>query len=260
MRRLIGLIGLLLAAQSACAETLSAEAIFIRSAAAEKVPSWQADSSLKITRNGRSRLRTGAVYNKLQANGNDSDRLFRFRTPADIAGTAVLVHEHAATQDDLWIYFPSMAKTRRILASNKKDSFMGSDFAYADLMAQDSSDFSHALLADEACGETRCYVVESTPRDKNTAASLGYSKLIASIRQNNFTTFQVRYFDRTGKEFKRQTISGHVPAAGQPGKFVATRREMISMKGAASSLLLLDRVVSDRVLDDEVFIESRLGQ
>ncbi len=239
---------------------LTAQQIFERSASVEKVADWQADSTLEIRQGERARVRSGVVYNKLQGNAVDTHRLFRFTIPADVAGTAVLVHENAASQDDLWIYFPSMAKTRRILASNKKDSFMGSDFAYADLMAQSSNHFKHTLLPDEACGDTRCYVIQSMPRDEKTAASLGYSKLIASIRQNNFSTVQIRYFDRNGKEFKRQLISGYVAAAGEPGKFVATRREMTSAKNGRSSLLILKNVATGRSLRSEMFIESRLGQ
>jgi len=238
----------------------SAQQIFERSATAEKVADWRAASTLEIRTGERARIRSGIVYNKLQGNGVDSHRLFRFQTPADVAGTAVLVHENAASQDDLWIYFPSMAKTRRILASNKKDSFMGSDFAYADLMAQDSQDFTHTLLPEEACGDARCHVVQSVPRDAKTAASLGYTKVVASIRTRDFATVLVRYFDKNGAEFKRQTISGHVPAAGQPGKFVATRREMVSSKGGRRSVLTLRDVDSARPLQPDLFIESRLGQ
>jgi hypothetical protein len=237
-----------------------ARQIFERSATAEKVADWRAASTLEIRQGERARVRSGVVYNKLQGNGVDSHRLFRFQTPADVAGTAVLVHENAASQDDLWIYFPSMAKTRRILASNKKDSFMGSDFAYADLMAQDSQDFSHSLLPEEACGDARCHVVQSVPRDAKTATSLGYSKVVASIRTRDFTTVQVRYFDKHGAEFKRQVISGYVPVAGQPGKFVATRREMVASKGGKRSVLTLRDVDSARPLQSDLFIESRLGQ
>jgi hypothetical protein len=237
-----------------------AQQIFERSASAEKVADWRAASTLEIRQGERARVRSGIVYNKLQGNGIDSHRLFRFQTPADVAGTAVLVHENAASQDDLWIYFPSMAKTRRILASNKKDSFMGSDFAYADLMAQDSQDFNHSLLPEEACGDARCHVVQSVPRDAKTATSLGYSKVIASIRTRDFTTVQVRYFDKHGAEFKRQVISGYVPVAGQPGKFVATRREMVVSKGGKRSVLTLRDVDSARPLQSDLFIESRLGQ
>lgn len=238
----------------------SAQQIFERSTAVEKVADWRAASTLEIYNGSRVRTRTGVAYNKLQANNIDSHRLFRFLTPADIAGTAVLVHENAKSQDDLWIYFPSMGKTRRILASNKNDSFMGSDFAYADLMAQDSDDFTHTSLPEESCGDTRCHAIQSVPRDAKTAASLGYTKIIALIRTRDYATVQVRYFDKNGKEFKRQVISDHVPAAGQPGKFVATRREMVASKGGKRSVLNLRDVDSTQQLRTDMFIESRLGQ
>lgn len=239
---------------------LSAKQIYERSVATERVNDWQAESTLEIRQGERARTRGGIVYNKLQSDGAHSHRLFRFKTPVDVSGTAVLVHENPGGEDDLWIYFPSMAKTRRILASNKKDSFMGSDFSYADLMAQDSNNFVHELLPEETCGPARCFRVQSTPRDDKTAASLGYAKIVASIRSDDFTTVQVRYFDRSGNEFKHQLISGYVPAAGQAGRFVATRRDMIMGKGDRRSSLVLRNVDAAHAMPQDQFVESRLGR
>ncbi len=247
-------------AHAANAPALNAKQIYERSISTERVNDWQAESTLEIRQGDRARVRGGMVYNKLQSDGVRSRRLFRFRTPVDISGTAVLVHENTGGEDDLWIYFPSMAKTRRILASNKKDSFMGSDFSYADLMAQDTSNFVQELLPEEACGQARCYRIQSTPRDEKIAASLGYAKIVASIRTDQFTTMQVRYYDRDGNEFKQQLISGYVPAAGQAGRFVATRREMIMSKGGRRSVLVLKNVDAARSLSPDQFVESRLGR
>lgn len=239
---------------------LSGEEIYRRGTEVEKVNDWRADSALEIRNGERKRVRSGAVFNRLQPNANDSQRLFRFTTPADVAGTAVLVHEQGTQPDDLWIYFPSMAKTRRILASNKKDSFMGSDFAYADLMAPDVADFEHKRLPDQACGSASCYVVESVPRTPAIAASLGYARALVTIRHGDFTTQALRYFDAAGKERKQQQISGYVPAPGQPGRFVATRREMRSADGKRSSLLTLNSLRANQGLAADLFLESRLGQ
>lgn len=239
---------------------LSGEDIYRRATEAEKVNDWRADSALEIRNGERKRVRSGVVFNRLQPNATDSQRLFRFTAPADVAGTAVLVHEQGAQPDDLWIYFPSMAKTRRILASNKKDSFMGSDFAYADLMAPDVADFEHTRMPDQPCGSATCYVVQSVPRTPAIAASLGYARALVTIRHGDFTTQGLRYFDAAGKERKQQQISGYVPAPGQPGRFVATRREMRSADGKRSSLLTLDALRANQGLAADLFVESRLGQ
>jgi hypothetical protein len=50
-----------------------------------------------------------------------------FIAPADIYGTNILIHEHGGGDDDSWIYLPSMKMVRRLLANNRKGSFMGTD-------------------------------------------------------------------------------------------------------------------------------------
>jgi hypothetical protein len=44
---------------------------------------------------------------------------------AYVRGTAILLVEQARADDDMWIYLPALKKVRRLVASNKKDSFAG---------------------------------------------------------------------------------------------------------------------------------------
>lgn len=255
-----GVLAAAMAGSATAAMAATPEEIFSRSAAVEKLPDWQAKSTLEIHVGSRRRVRAGTVYNRLTANGVDSERLFRFSVPADVAGAAVLVHEHPNNSDDLWIYFPSMAKTRRILASNKKDSFMGSDFAYADLMTQRSDEFTHHALPSQPCGDKICYVIESVPKSSALAESIGYGKIISSIRSDDYLTHQIRYFDRQQREIKIQTVSGYVPIAATQGKYVAARREMRLLKDGRMSVLTMTQVAANRGLDSALFQEARMGQ
>jgi hypothetical protein len=60
--------------------------------------------------------------------------LVRFSFPPDIKDTALLTYEKGAEDDDQWLYLPALKRAKRIASSNKSGSFMGSEFAYEDLV------------------------------------------------------------------------------------------------------------------------------
>ena len=63
----------------------------------------------------------------------------RFNTPRDVKDVRILTieHENIDDDDDRWLYLPAMKKVRRISASNKGESFMGTDFSYEDFEIAD---------------------------------------------------------------------------------------------------------------------------
>src|SRR5882762_7011693 len=83
-------------------------------------------------------------------------RMTRFLEPADVKGTVSLLIEHAEKDDDIWIYLPSVKKVRRLVSSNKKDSFVGTDFSYGDVIGHKVKEWDHnfvtlkAVLYDES--------------------------------------------------------------------------------------------------------------
>src|SRR6185295_9972515 len=82
---------------------------------------------------GQTRERKITMATKLYDGGKTEKRIYRFLSPADVAGTGVLVFDYEAQADDVWIYLPALRKTRRIVSSQKAQSFLGSEFSYGDL-------------------------------------------------------------------------------------------------------------------------------
>ena len=66
-----------------------------------------------------------------------------FDEPRDVKGTAFLIHAHKQEADDQWLYLPALKRVKRISSSNRSGSFMGSEFSYEDLGAQELEN-SHA--------------------------------------------------------------------------------------------------------------------
>lgn len=171
-----------------------------------------ADSTTEATftltnRAGSKRVRKVHSATRLQANGRDNMRVTRFLAPPDVKGTVSLLIEHAQADDDLWIYLPALKKVRRLVSSNKKDSFVGTDFSYADVIGYRTADWNYRLVGEEALGGQPCYVVEATPKTAQVQADTGYSKRIDWIRRDNSVTLRSEYWDAQGDKLKVSSFS-----------------------------------------------------
>ena len=150
-----------------------------------------------------SRVRKTTGLTRLQDNGSDSMRLVRFLAPADIRGTATLLIEHARSDDDMWIYLPALGKVRRLSASNKRDSFFGTDFSYGDIIGHKASDWTHRLVREETIADAASYVIESTPVSDAVRQNTGYSKRLSWVRKEDFVAARVDFWDVAGQPLKR---------------------------------------------------------
>ena len=73
----------------------------------------------------------------------DGDKsLVIFDVPRDIRGTALLSYSHILDPDDQWLYLPALKRVKRISSSNKSGPFVGSEFAYEDITAQELKKYS----------------------------------------------------------------------------------------------------------------------
>jgi hypothetical protein len=81
---------------------------------------------------GATRVRTVEGWSREVSHGEDH-RFARFLAPADVKDTTLLTYDYDDKDDDIWLYLPALKKVKRILASDKTDYFMGSDFTYWDM-------------------------------------------------------------------------------------------------------------------------------
>ena len=201
------------------AETLPALTIMQKNLAATKVKDSITNASFTLTnRAGVSRVRKTSGWTRLQDNGNDNMRLVRFVAPADIKGTATLMVEHAGADDDMWVYLPALGKVRRLSASNKKDSFVGTDFSYGDIIGYKAEEWTHKLVREESLAGVPCFVIESTPGTDSVKQNSGYSKRLSWIGKDNFVASQIEVWDLGGQPLKRISASDIRPV-GSTGRF-----------------------------------------
>ena len=126
-----------------------------------------------------------------------------FDRPRNVKGTAFLIHSHRTKADDQWLYLPALKRVKRISSSNRSGSFMGSEFSYEDLGAQEIEKYTYKFLRDEACGKRKCSVVEQVP----TAKRSGYRRQLVWRDKEDFRLWKVAYYDRKNAHLKTLTLS-----------------------------------------------------
>src|SRR5580765_1368782 len=124
----------------------------------------------------QTRERDITMATKLYDGGKTEKRIYRFLSPADVQGTSILVFDYEAKADDVWIYLPALRKTRRIVSSQRAQSFMGSEFSYGDLNIPLLDEFNYTMVKEEAFAGEATWVIDATPKTKEIAEAEGYSK------------------------------------------------------------------------------------
>src|SRR5579884_127937 len=155
-----------------------------------------------VDEKGQTREREITMATKLYDGGQTEKRIYRFLSPADVKGTGVLVFDYESKADDVWIYLPALRKTRRVVSSQRSQSFMGSEFSYGDLNIPALDDFTYALVREEPVAGEACWVVDVLPKDKETADSDGYSKKTYWVSKEKFAVLRGLYYGPDGKLLK----------------------------------------------------------
>ena len=199
----IMLTGALLMALPAHAQRITAEEAMRRNFVASKVADTAADAIFTlISAGGQQRIRQTQSWTKLREDGVSNMRLTRFLSPPDVRGTSTLTIENPSADDDIWIYLPALKRVRRLLASNKKDSFVGTDFSYGDIIGFKVEDWRHSILRQETVDGSQCFVIDSVPATPTVMEISGYSRRLQWIRVDNFITVRGQYFDTGGRLWK----------------------------------------------------------
>jgi len=142
--------------------------------------------------------------------GPDGDRLLiRFTYPNDIRGTGFLVWKHPGSEDERFLYLPSLARVRRIAGSEAQESFVGSDFSYEDIGGRVLDDYTYALLDENAAwagagGPPRAaYRLESRRKD----STVEFPRTVSLVLKDTFVVVQADVFNRRGEKQKVYTVS-----------------------------------------------------
>lgn len=174
-------------------------------------------------------LRTKTL--EVQQAGMGDRSLIVFDRPRDIAGTAFLSHTKIAKPDDQWLFLPALKRVKRISSANKSGPFMGSEFAYEDLVSQEVDKYEYEWLRDEPCGALSCFVIARMPVYENS----GYTRQVVWVDSEEFRPMKTDFYDRKKSLLKTLIFADYRQYLGRYWR--SARMEMTNHQTGKSTIL-----------------------
>ncbi len=186
---------------------------------------------------------------------DDGDKsLVIFDYPRDITGTALLSFSHILVPDDQWLYLPALKRVKRISSGNKSGPFVGSEFAYEDITAQELKKYSYKWLRDDRLASLACFVVERRPLYERS----GYTRLVTWYDKAEYRIQHVDYYDRKDALLKTLTFSDYRQYLGKYWR--AHDLYMVNHQTGKKTRLLYEKYEFRTGLNDGDFDRNRLRQ
>ena len=208
-----------------------------------------------ISKSGASKERKLIRY--LLSGPGDLDKiLVRFLAPRDVENTGLLTWEGKDGNDDQWLYLPTVKKPKRIAASGKKNRFLGTDFSYEDLRAENVAVNTYALVGSEAVDGVDCFVIDATPATERQASDSGYGRRRIWVRKDTLVTVKREYYDKKAKLEKVETHRKLVNVAGPVWR--ADEIEMHDVVNGTRTVITVETRAVNRGLKDDSFTETEL--
>jgi len=235
----------------------SAKEIMQKTRVVSKIEGMEAISILKIyDSRGRERTREISMASRLFDNGSTEKRIIRFLAPAEVKGTGMLIFDYDDQTDDMWVYMPALRKTRRIVSSEKGQSFMGSEFSNTDMAAPSLDDYRYKLLGSEIQEGIDCWKIEVLPVNDEVADETSVSRKITWIGKKDFVTRKSEYYDLDNDLWKILTASDIRNITN--GKFMAAFMQMENVRNERKSVFTFDRLQYSPDVKVEYFTVSFL--
>ena len=155
-----------------------------------------------VLTNSKGKTRNSVMISKTM--DNSRRQLIWFLEPKDDKGVSFLKIEHDDRDDEMRIWLPAFKRVRRISASKKGDSFMGSDLSYEDMTSRSLDENEYNRLDDETVNGRECFVIEVTP---NAALKSSYSKHKIWIVKDDLYIIKEESYDKREKLKKEKLFS-----------------------------------------------------
>jgi len=171
-----------------------------------------------------------------------------FHRPADVSKMVFLVWKAVEGDDNRWLYLPGLDLVKRIAASDKRTSFVGSDFTYEDVSGRAVDVDVHELVEENE----NFYVLKSTPKDPDTVEFASYKSF---IHKKSFLPIQVTYFDKRDHPLRQYKA---IKVEKVQGRLTVVKSSMANLQTGSSTVMAYADVAYDVGLPERIFTERYL--
>lgn len=180
-----------------------------------------------------------------EGDGNGDWSVTRFFSPPDVEGTALLSQARILDSDNQWLFLPALRRVKRISSSNKSGPFVGSEFAFEDLTANELGKYEYIYLGTETLDDgAEVDKLQCNPLYDRS----GYTKLHCYFDTVTHQARRLEFFDRGGNLLKtldlldyRQYPQGYYRSHRQVMKNHLTGKSTTLTFGAFDFSVGLDR-------------------
>lgn len=209
---------------------------------------------------GRERNREFIILRKNDTVQKDADQKYfvYFLAPADVRKMVFMVHKHTApgSEDDRWLYLPNLDLVKRIAASDKRTSFVGSDFLYEDVSGRGLDEDTHEI----AESTEQSYVVKNTPKDPD---AVEFSYYNVTIDPKTFMPMKMEYYDKNGTLYRTiESVTVEDIKSEKGGEEViyptVTKSVVKDLKIGSTTTMTFSEIQYNIGLSDDLFTERYL--
>lgn len=156
----------------------------------------RAKVSMTITdAQGRVRTREFTILRKDVSDGGEQKFYVYFKKPGDVRKMVFMVHKKTSGDDDRWLYLPALDLVKRIAASDKRTSFVGSHFLYEDVSGRSTLEDEHTLVKTD----NEYYVLDNVPKNPSSVEFASYK---IWIDRGTFMPMKAEYTDKEGRTYR----------------------------------------------------------
>jgi Outer membrane lipoprotein-sorting protein len=179
-----------------------------------------------------------------------SHSLARFIAPPGVEGVTVLTIEGLKDQpDDISIYLPKLRRVRKVATSQRGQSFMDTDFNYADLAGTGAEREGVKRQGDARVQDRDVFVLEAEHHRDSP-----YGKVTLYVDKESYVPLRADYADRDGKPFKHYEA---LKLRRFKNRILAAESVMKNLQSGSETRMEILRI-DEATLGDEAFTERAL--
>ncbi|MCP3922293.1 MAG: outer membrane lipoprotein-sorting protein [Desulfobacterales bacterium] len=197
---------------------------------------------------GRKRKRELIILRKDLEEGGKQLFYLYFRKPSDVRKMVFLVHKNIKTDDYRWLYLPALDLVKRIAASDKRTSFVGSNFFYEDVSGRSVNEDKHELINTT----DNSYIVKNTPVNPD---SVEFSFYTVEIDKKTYLPLKAVYTDKNGKEYR---IAEVLSVENIKGFATVTKSRIKNLVSGSETVISFSKVKYNLGLKKKIFTERYL--
>ncbi len=239
------------AVEKTVAEELTVDQIVQRANIAAYYKADDGKASVKMTitdKLGRTREREFTILRKDMQDGGEQKFYVYFNNPPDVRKMVYMVWKHIGKDDDRWLYLPALDLVRRVAASDRRSSFVGSHFVYEDVSGRNIDEDTHELMETDA----KFYKLKNIPKNPD---NVEFSSYIIWIDKTTFLPMKADYYDKQDKLYRIVEALEVKEIDGIP---TVVKSRVSDLNSGGNTVAVFDKVTYNVGLKENIFSERYL--